>query len=323
MLAVQIESLDGPAALQVRDVEPPRRAPGDVLIEVHAVGVTFPELLQTRGLYQDRPDLPFVPGYEVAGIVLESDPGSRHSVGDRVVAFGILGGYAEIASIREEHVFACPDGLDLVRAASVPMNYLTAHFALVRRGRIAAGESVLVHGAGGGVGVAAIQVAKAWGAGQVVAVASDDHKAGLARAAGADEVVPATGFREAVDTLTDGRGVDLVVDPVGGDRFLDTLRCLRPWGRALVVGFAAGGIPQIPANRVLLRNVDVVGAGWGSFAWDVPGYLLDQWEELRPHLESGRIDPAADDRYGLVDAARALQDLDERRPVGKLVLRVR
>ena len=322
MRAVQVVTLDGPAALRVGDVPEPQPGDDQVLVEVHAAGVTFPELLQTRGLYQYKPDLPFVPGAEVAGVVRSAPEGSGFAAGDRVAAFPGIGGYAELVAAHPTLVFPIPDSMSFTAAAGVPMNYLTTQFALVRRGRLQAGETVLVHGAAGGVGTAAVQLAKALGA-RVVAVVSTGAKGEVAKAAGADDVVLADGFLAAAKELTGGRGVDVVVDPVGGDRFTDSLRSLAPEGRLLVIGFTGGEIPTVRVNRLLLNNIAVVGVGWGAFALPRPGFAAEQWRELAPHLASGAIDPPVADTYALADTAKALTEMDERRAAGKLILTVR
>jgi NADPH2:quinone reductase len=203
------------------------------------------------------------------------------------------------------------------------MNYLTALFALQQRGQVRPGETVLVHGAAGGVGTAALQVAQALGA-RTIAVVSTDEKAQFAREAGAHEVVLVDRFRDEVHGLTDGRGVDVVVDVVGGDVFTDSLRCLAEQGRLLVVGFAAGqGIPEVKVNRLLLNNVDVRGVGWGAFALSRPGFMQEQWRDLLPMIESGAVVPAVGATYALADFGRALADLDGRRTLGKSVVEVR
>ena len=248
--------------MEVVDVpEPPE---GAVLIEVAAAGVCYPDVLLTRGQYQVTPDLPFVPGSEVAGRVRSAPVGSGFARGDRVAAFPFLGGFAEVVSADPAAVFPLPEGVTYDQGAALPMNYLTCHFALRERGRLREGETVLVHGAAGGIGTAAVQLAAAWGA-RVVAVVSSEGKAQVARDAGAHDVVPAEGFRDAVRDLTSGRGVDVVVDPVGGDRFTDSLRSLAPGGRLLVIGFTAGSIPEVRVNRLLLGNLSVVGVGWGAW----------------------------------------------------------
>jgi NADPH2:quinone reductase len=219
--------------------------------------------------------------------------------------------------------FALPDALSFDEGAALPMNYLTAQFALAERGGLRAGETVLVHGAAGGVGTATIQVAKGYGA-RTIAVVSSDEKAAVAKRAGADETVLVDGFRDAALALTEGRGVDVVVDVVGGDLFTDSLRVLAPQGRLLVVGFAAGqGIPQVKVNRLLLNNVDVRGVGWGAYAMTRPGYMQEQWAALVPMMESGVVRPPIGATYDLEDFGRALSDMEARRTLGKSVVRVR
>jgi NADPH2:quinone reductase len=284
--------------------------------------VTFPEVLQSRGEYQLKPDLPFVPGSEVAGTVRSAPDGSALTAGQRVVAFPGLGAYAEVVAVPEAMVFPLPERLSFEQGAALPMNYLTMHFGLTKRGQLREGETVLVHGAAGGVGTAAVQLAAALGA-RVIAVTSTPEKAEVARAAGAHETVLADGFRDAVKALTGGQGVDLVVDPVGGDRFTDSLRSLAREGRLLVIGFTAGDIPQVKVNRLLLNNISVVGVGWGAYWTKQPGYLQEQWAELLPLLEAGRLDPVLGTTYALEDAAQALLELDERRAAGKVLLTTR
>jgi len=319
---VQITRLEGPTALEVTDVPEPQAGPGTVLVDVHVAGVTFPEVLQSRGEYQLTPELPFVPGSEVAGTVRAAPEGSALTAGQRVAAFPGLGGYAEAVAVPEGMVFPLPDRLSFHQGAALPMNYLTMHFGLTRRGGLREGETVLVHGAAGGVGTAAVQLAAALGA-RVVAVTSTAEKAEVARSAGAHETVLVDGFRDAVQSLTGGRGVDLVVDPVGGDRFTDSLRSLAREGRLLVIGFTAGEIPQVKVNRLLLNNLSVVGVGWGAYWTRQPGYLQEQWAELLPMLEAGRLDPVLGTTYALEDAAQALLELDERRAAGKVLLTTR
>jgi NADPH2:quinone reductase len=289
-----------------------------MLVDVAAAGVNFPDVLQTKGLYQYRPELPYTLGSEIAGTVREAPAGSPFAPGDRVVAFTSQGAFAEVAAVDADHVLPLPDNVAFDAGAGLPMNYLTAHFALVVRGHLQAGQAVLVHGAAGGVGTACVQLAAALGA-TVIAVVSSDVKADVARAAGAAHAVPVEGFRDAVKELG---GVDLVVDPVGGDRFTDSLRCLRPLGRLLVIGFTAGEIPTVKVNRLLLGNIDVVGVGWGAYALARPGYAAGQWAELQPHLRSGALNPPVGVRCPLEKAAEALAQIDERRVLGKIILTV-
>lgn len=317
MKAAQITTLDGPKALEIVDVPMPVPGQRDVLIGVRAAGVSFPELLQTRGQYQDKPPLPYVPGAEVAGEVISAPDGSGFSLGDRVAAFTIRGGFAERATADATLTFHLPRNVTFEQGSGLGLNYLTAYFGLVERGRLVVGESVLVHGAAGGVGTAAIQIAKAFGAGRVTGIVSNDAKGAIALAAGADDFVLVDGFRAAVAAAGN---VDIVVDPVGGDRFTDSLRCLRDDGRLLVIGFTAGEIPTVQVNRLLLNNVSVVGVGWGAYIRTRPGYAAQQWSAILPHIESGALSPVVGSVHTLEDAAEALIELDERRATGKVVL---
>lgn len=315
MRAVQISSLDGPTAVTVTEVPDPVPADHQLLIRVHAAGVAFPDLLQTRGLYQFKPPLPFVPGSEVAGEVVRAPEGSEFSVGDRVAALTLIGGFGELVVAEEQFTFPLPDGVEYTVGASVIFNYGTMYFGLIERGQLAAGESVLVHGAAGGIGTAAIQVAKAFGAGRVVGVVSTEAKGEVALAAGADAYVLADGFRAALDEK-----FDLVVDPVGGDRFTDSLRCLAEDGRMLVIGFTEGSIPEVKVNRLLLNNISVVGVGWGAYALGRPGHVRAEWDALLPHLASGSLSPIVSSVRPFDQAVDALLELDERRATGKVVL---
>jgi NADPH2:quinone reductase len=317
---IQITGYEGPAALQVVETERPTAGAGQVLIEVRAAGVAFPELLQSRGLYQMKPPLPYVPGAEISGIVVEAPVESKLTVGDRVAALTILGGFAEFAVADVGMTFVLPDNITFEQGAAFLFNYLTVEFALSHRGRLAPGETVLVHGAAGGIGTAAIQMAKALGAADVIGVVSSPEKAAIATAAGADHVVLVDGFKDAVATLTGKRGVDIVVDPVGGDRFTDSLRSLAVDGRLLVIGFTAGDIPTVQVNRLLLNNIDVVGVGWGAFLMKSPGLVAGQWAKVEPLLAAGKLTPPVGLSFPLEQAADALLAIDERRALGKVVL---
>ncbi|MEQ3554433.1 NADPH:quinone oxidoreductase family protein [Pseudonocardia nematodicida] len=321
MRAVQVVEPEGPSSVRVQEVDPPVRGDGEVLIDVAAAGVNFPDLLLTRGLYQYKPDPPFTLGSECAGTVREAAPGSRFSPGDRVVAFTMSGVFAEVVSVPEATVLPLPDEVGFAAGACLPMNYLTAHFTLAVRGGMRAGETVLVHGAAGGVGTAVVQLAAALGA-TVIGVTSTEAKAEVARRAGAAHAVGADGFKDAVKELTGGAGVDMVVDPVGGDRFTDSLRSLAPLGRLMVVGFTAGDIPTVRVNRLLLNNIDVRGVGWGAYALPREDFVRSAWDELLPHLRSGALDPLISERFGLDGAGEALSRLDTRTVTGKVVLEV-
>jgi NADPH2:quinone reductase len=320
MRAAVITTFAGPVGVEVREMPEPSTSSGDVLIDVVYAGVSFPDLLQTRGEYQQRPDLPYIPGWEVAGIV-RADVG-RFRAGDRVAAMPMLGGLAETVTVREDRVFLLPANVSLDKGAALPLNYLTAHFALIRRARLTGGERVLVHGAAGGVGTAACQLARAYGA-VVIAVVSSAEKGRIAEVAGAHEIVFVEGFRDAVRHLTRGAGVDVIVDPVGGERFLDSLRSLGSEGRLLVLGFTSGTIPTVKVNRLLLGNTAVIGVGSAELWRREPGYLRQQWAELIPFLESRAIDPLIGHVFTLEDVAAAIRELDERRAVGKMLIRLR
>jgi NADPH2:quinone reductase len=325
MRAAQVTRLDGPLAVEINEIEEPT-AEGvfgpQLLIEVHAVGISFPDLLLTKGEYQLKPELPFTLGVDFAGVVRSAPEGTGFSAGDRVACCGAIGGAAELVGVGKDLVFPLPDNLSFEQGAAIPMNYLTAHFVLKERGQLQPGETVLVNGAAGGVGTATIQVAKGWGA-RVIGVVSTEEKAEVARAAGADEVVLIDGFVAAVKELTGGAGVDLLVDVVGGDLFKDSLRSLATQGRLLVVGFAGGAIPEVKVNRLLLNNTDVRGAAWGEFAMTRPGYMAQQWRELEPMMASGIIAPPIGTTYQLEEIGQALSEMDERKTLGKSVLRVR
>jgi NADPH2:quinone reductase len=321
MRAVQVVQPTGPADVVVNDVPEPTPQPGEVLVEVHSVGISFPDLLLSKGEYQLKPEPPFTLGVDFAGVVVSGPEG--FTPGQRVAGVAGYGNAADRVASPADTTFALPDSLSFDEGAALPMNYLTAQFALAERGNLRAGETVLVHGAAGGVGTATIQVAKGYGA-RTIAVVSTEEKAAIARAAGADDTVLLEGFRDSVKELTGGRGVDVVVDVVGGDVFTDSLRSLATQGRLLVVGFAAGqGIPEVKVNRLLLNNVDVRGVGWGAFAMMRPGYMQQQWAELLPMMESGVIKPPVGTTYPLEEFGQALLDMEQRLTLGKSVVRVR
>jgi NADPH:quinone reductase len=321
MRAVQVITPTGPADVVVHDVPEPTAKEGEVLVDVHRVGISFPDLLLSKGEYQLKPEPPFTLGVDFAGVVVEDAAG--FTAGQRVAGVAGYGNAAERVASPADTTFVLPDALSFDEGAALPMNYLTAQFALAERGSLRAGETVLVHGAAGGVGTATIQVAKGYGA-RTIAVVSTEEKAAIAKAAGADEAVLLDGFKDATMELTGGRGVDVVVDVVGGDAFTDSLRVLGTQGRLLVVGFAAGqGIPQVKVNRLLLNNVDVRGVGWGAYAMLRPGYMQQQWAELVPMMESGVVKPPIGSTYELDDFGRALIDMADRKTLGKSVVRVR
>ena len=293
-----------------------------MVVDVHAAGVSFPELLQTRGQYQLKPELPFVPGSEVAGIVRSASDDADVREGDRVSAFCALGGFAETAVAPSFFTFPLDEALDFAQGAGLILNYHTAYFALAMRGRLRSGETVLVHGAAGGVGTAALQVAKGLGA-RTIALVSTEAKRGVAEQAGADEtVLVGDSWKDEVRSLSDG-GVDVVIDPVGGDRFTDSLRALREDGRLIVVGFTGGSIPEVRVNRLLLNNTEVVGAGWGAYVMRKPQLNREVGAAIARMVGEGFIRPVVGERFPLEQAGEALRALEERRATGKVVLEVR
>jgi NADPH:quinone reductase len=322
MRAARVTRLDGPDAIEVGEVDEPTGE--GIVVEVHAAGAAFPDALLTRGLYQYRPEPPFVLGAEIAGIVRSAPDGAHVQPGDRVVGLTMLnGGMAEVAVLSPDRAFKLPDNVSFEAGAGLLFNDLTMYFALTVRGRLHKGETVLVHGAAGGIGTSTLRLAPALGASRTIAVVSTEEKAEIATAAGATDVVLADGFKDAVKELTNGRGVDMVVDPVGGDRFTDSLRSLVPGGRLLVVGFTGGEIPTVKVNRLLLNNIDVVGVGWGAWTATHPGALDEQWAGLERLLSSGQLAAPQPEVYPLEQAAAAVASMENRTAKGKVVLRVR
>ncbi len=325
MRAVQIVELTGPDhALRLVELPEPEpshmMSPGSgVIVDARASGVSFPEVLQTRGEYQFKPDLPFVPGSEVGGIVRSAPEGAGVAPGDRVAAFCMLGGFAEVVVAPEHMCFKLPDELDFAQGAALVLNYHTAYFSLKLRGRLAEGETVLVHGAAGGVGTASLQVAKGLGA-RTIAVVSSDEKERVAREAGADEVVRSEGpWKDEAKELSGG-GVDVVLDPVGGDRFTDSLRSLREEGRVVVVGFTGGSIPEVKVNRLLLGNTEVIGAGWGAYVMSKPEVSREIGAALSELIGKGFVRPVVGARFPFDQTAEALKLIDERGATGKVVI---
>lgn len=320
MRAFQLKEYTGPAGLEPIDISAPEPGEGQVLVEVRAIGVNYPDLLMTKGQYQHRPDLPTVPGCEVAGRIVSAPDGSPWALGDRVAAFVWSGGFAEQAALPLSSLVRVPDEVDWASAAAMVVNYHTVHFALARRGRIQPGESVLVMGAGGGIGTAAIQVALGLGA-RVVAGVADESQMATARSAGASEVIILEpGFSGRLRGLTGGRGVDAVLDPLGDWLFDEALRAVAPEGRILVIGFAAGQIPTVKVNRLLLRNAAVVGVAFGAFLEVDPDLMKEQARSLDKMVAAGTVRPQIGARFAFEDLPRALQCLERGEIEGKGVV---
>lgn len=321
MRAMRLARLDGPDALEFADVPVPA-SDDQLVVEVHAAGVGFPDLLMSRGRYQFRPEPPFVPGVELAGLVHAAPEGSPFRPGDRVAASSPMGAWAEFALATPAVTFSIPAGMTFAQATAL-VNYQSAYFGLVERGSAKAGETVLIHGAAGGVGSAAVDVAGALGL-TSIAVARGEQKLAVARDLGADHCIEAeSDWLSEVRRLTDKAGVDLVFDPVGGDRFLDSVRSLASRGRLLVIGFAGGKIPEVKVNRLLLRNSSVVGVAWGEFIRHDPAMPQRIAKELAALWDARKIDPLVGKTFPFEQAADALREVEERRAIGKIVLAVR
>lgn len=323
MRALLCRSLGSICNLEVAEMASPPLGPGQVRVGVRASGINFPDILMVEGKYQVKPELPFIPGLEVAGVVLECAAGVAHvRPGDRVLAFARRGGgHAEEVVVPAAIVTPIPETMDFVTAAAFPVAYGTAHFALTHRGHLAVGETLLVLGAAGGVGLAAIEVGKLLGA-RVIAAASSPEKLAIARRHGADETInyAADDLRDQVRAFTDGRGVDVVFDPVGGEAFKHSVRCIGWEGRILVIGFASGEIPQVATNMILVKNFSVTGVVFGEHSSRFPDDTRRRLAKLLEAYAGGRLRPAVMRTYPLNDARAALEEMSNRRVAGKLVL---
>lgn len=316
----------GPAdSLVLEEVASPAPKPSEVLIDIHAAGVNFPDTLIIEGKYQFKPPFPFSPGGEAAGVVAAVGDKVRHlKPGDRVIALTGWGSFAEQIAVSAERVLPIPASLDFTTAAAFGMTYGTSMHALRQRAALQAGETLLVLGASGGVGLAAVEIGKALGA-RVIAAASSAEKLAVARAAGADELLnyAEEDLRERLKALTGGQGVDVVYDPVGGQLSEPAFRSLGWNGRHLVIGFASGSIPALPANLPLLKGAAMVGVFWGAFVARQPQDNLANFHQLfRWHAE-GRLKPLVSQTYPLEHASEAIARLAARQALGKLVVQVR
>jgi NADPH2:quinone reductase len=322
MKAVVCKEFGPPERLVVEEVESPMPGMGQVVLDVEACGVNFPDTLIIQGLYQFKPDFPFTPGSEVAGVVKAvGDDAKRVKVGDRVIGFTGVGGFAEEVAVDAAHLIPMPSGMDFTTAAAVVLPYGTSLHALTDRAQLEAGETLLVLGAAGGVGLAAVQLGKLMGA-HVIAAASTDEKLAVCKQHGADELINYANenLKERVKELTGGEGVDVVYDPVGGPYTEVALRAMAWRGRLLVVGFAAGDIPRIPINLTLLKGCSIVGVFWGEFAARAPERNAEHLHQLLRWLSTGALKPHIGGTYPLARAADALTALMQRKVTGKLVL---
>jgi NADPH2:quinone reductase len=322
MRAVMCKELGGPDKLVVEEVLPPTAGPGQVVIATRAVGLNFPDVLLVQGKYQFKPDLPFSPGGEVAGVVKATGPGvTSVAPGDRVLATMLWGGMAEEVAVDAAVAIPIPERLSFESAAGFMVAHGTAHHALKQRAALRAGETLVVLGAAGGVGLAAIEVGKLMGA-RVIAAASSADKLALCRERGADETIDYTSedLKSRIKALTGGKGADVIIDPVGGPYSEQALRAIAWEGRFLVVGFAAGDIPKIPLNLMLLKACQVIGVFWGVFTGRDRALHLENVAELMKWIDEGKLAPHVGATYPLAEAGRAIADMKERRARGKLVL---
>jgi len=322
MKAVLCKAYGPPESLVIEDVEPLRPGRGQVVVSVKACGVNFPDTLIVQGKYQFKPPLPFSPGNEVAGIIKEVGEGVAHvKVGDRVIAFTGHGGFAEEVVTDATKISKMPDNIGFAPAATFTMVYGTAYHALKDRAHLTSNETLLVLGASGGVGLAAVELGKMMGA-HVIAAASTDEKLKVCKQYGADELInyATEDLKERVKKLTVGNGVDVVCDPVGGNYSEAALRGMAWEGRYLVVGFTAGDIPRIPLNLPLLKGCSIVGVFWGAFAEHDPLRNQQNFQELITWLAEGKLNPYISATYPLEQAAQALNDMMNRKVKGKVVL---
>jgi NADPH:quinone reductase len=318
MFAHKIVGFTGPDDVQWQEVDEPA-ADGGVVIDVVAAGVSFADLLQTRGAYQMQVPVPYTPGMDAAGVVRSARADSGLRAGQRVAVLLSYGCWQQVVTAPAERVLPLPDGMSFEAGAAAPLNYLTGLFALVRRGRARAGETLLIHGAAGGVGTAAVQLGRALGL-RTVAVVSDAGKREFALACGADHAVLSDGWLAAVRDLAGERAIDIVLDPVGSDRMTDSLRSLAPEGRLLVLGFSGGEIPTVKVNRLLLGNTGVLGAASREFFEQRPAVVAELWAQLGDLWRSGRLDEPPVELYAFGDARGALRAIADRRARGKVVL---
>lgn len=325
MKAIRCHAWGKPETLTLdQNITLPEPQAGEVKIRLHACSINYADVLMIQGLYQEKPPFPFSPGLEAAGEITAVGAGISHlNIGDRVVALLGQGGLAEEAITNAMNVIPIPDEMSFIDAAAFPIAYGTSHLALTHRAHLQAGETLLVHGAAGGVGSTAVQIGKQLGA-TVIATASTPEKLALAQQNGADHLINyrQEDFKTRVKEITNGRGANVIYDPVGGDVFDQSLRCIAWEGRLLVIGFASGRIPQPPANLALVKNCSIVGVYWGKYAQRDPQTLLQSLGTLFDWYKSGHISPHISAKYSLEQTAQAMNDLLERRALGKIVVNI-
>jgi NADPH2:quinone reductase len=322
MKAIMCRAHGDLSVLTLEEIADPVAGPGQALVRIRACGINFADSIMTAGKYQNQPELPFTPGSEIAGDILALGPGVEgFSVGDRVMGLPGRGGYAELAAVNADRLTRLPDGLSYEQAASFAVTYGTSHVALLHRARLQAGETLLVHGAAGGVGLTAVEIGRIVGA-RIIATAGGPEKLAIARGAGAHETIDylSEDIRERVKELTGGRGADVVYDPIGGDVFDASLRCVAFEGRILVIGFAGGRVSQIPANHVMVKNVDIIGVNRPSYDTLAPEVSRRSQEQLLGWLAEGKLSPLVSRTFPLERAVEALDSVVTRKSTGMVVI---
>ena len=323
MKAIRAHQWCGPRDLVIDDIDQPEPGQGQILVRVSVAGLNFPDLLVITGKYQFKPSLPFSPGFEIAGIVEKVGPGvTRFSGGERVVAQVAVGGFAEYAIAEESHTHLKPDSMSDDEAAAFPLVYQTSYFGLAYRGALQKGETVLVHSAAGGVGLSAVQIARALGAGKIIGTVGSDEKLAAVRDHGADVAVnyQTDDWVEVVKRETNGRGADVIYDPVGGEIGERSTKCIAFEGRLVIIGFTSGKFSNFVANHVLVKNYSVVGLHWGAYRHNKPAKIEQGWNELMELYGTGLLKPVIGGRFHMENVAEAMEFLASRKAIGKVVL---
>ncbi len=325
MKAVLCKAFGPPESLVLEDIPAPQPGPGEILVDVHASALNFPDVLMIEGKYQSQPPFPFSPGGELAGTVAELGPDTEgFSVGERVFASIGVGGFAEQVVVNQKALLKIPDSMSYAQASGVSTTYGTSYYALKQRANLKPGETLLVLGAAGGVGLAAVELGKAMGA-RVIAAASSAEKLAAAKQAGADDLIDYSdgALKDKVKELTGGNGADVIYDPVGGSLFDQCMRSINWYGRILVIGFAAGDIPKVPINLVLLKSCQLVGVFFGAWAGREPKAARDNLQQVLDFHSQGKIQALVGREFRLDEYAQAMRCLSERQAIGKVVVNVR
>lgn len=323
MKAIRAHEWCGPRDLVIDEIEQPQPADGQILVKVNVAGLNFPDILIITGKYQFKPALPFSPGFEVAGTVEKIGPGvTKVTEGQRVIAQVPVGGFAEYAIAEVSATHLLPDTMNDEEGAAFPLVYQTSYFGLAYRGALQKGETVLVHSAAGGVGLSAVQIARALGAGKIIGTVGSDDKLAVVRENGADVVLnyQTEDFVDVVKRETNGRGADVIYDPVGGEVGERSTKCIAFEGRLIIVGFTSGKFSNFVSNHVLVKNYSVVGLHWGAYRHNNPAKIEQGWNELIDLTKTGWLKPMIGGRYHMEKVADAMEFLASRKAVGKIVL---